>query len=80
MLTDNTNFGGGMDLLLLTAQLITIIACSGGTFAMFLNLRVVWMDARRWPAKTWSVVLSVSALTVSWVAFVFKLMSVGVNY
>jgi CubicO group peptidase (beta-lactamase class C family) len=80
MLTDNTNFGGGMDLLLLTTQLVTIVACCGGFAAMLINLRAVWTGPRRWPAKTWSVVLSVSALTVCWAALVFKLMSVGVNY
>jgi CubicO group peptidase (beta-lactamase class C family) len=80
MLTDNTNFGSGMDLLLLTAQVFTIIGCCGGFAVMLINLRAVWTGPRRWPAKTWSVVLSVSALTVLWVALVFKLMSVGVNY
>jgi hypothetical protein len=47
---------------------------------MLINLRAVWRGNRRWPAKTWSVVLTLSAFFVLWVAFVFNLMSLGVNY
>jgi hypothetical protein len=47
---------------------------------MLMNLRAVWTGTRRWPAKTWSVVLSLSAFFVLWVAFVFNLISLGANY
>ncbi len=80
MLNDNTLFGAGADALLLTAQLFGIVAFIGGLVLVLINLRAVWSGKRRWPAKTWSVVLSIAALTVVWVGFVFKLMSVGVNY
>jgi hypothetical protein len=35
---------------------------------------------RRWPAKTWSIVLTLAAFVVLWAAFVFKLISFGTNY
>jgi hypothetical protein len=47
---------------------------------MLWNLRTVWRGGRRWPARVWSVVLSVSAATVLWVAVVSKLISFGTNY
>jgi hypothetical protein len=52
----------------------------GGFVCVLLNLRAVWAGTRRWPAKTWSVVLSLAAFFVLWVAFVFHLLSLGVNY
>jgi hypothetical protein len=80
MLKDTAMFGPSMDFFLLTTQVFGIVAFVGGLVLILLNLRAVWTGKRRWPARTWSVVLSISALTVVWVAVVFKLMSVGVNY
>jgi hypothetical protein len=80
VLKDTAVLGAGIDSLLLTAQLFGIVAFVGGLVLMLLNLRAVWTGERRWPARLWSVVLSVAALTVVWTAFVFKLMSIGVNY
>jgi CubicO group peptidase (beta-lactamase class C family) len=80
MLKDNTMLSAGSDGLLRLIQLFGIAAFLGGLILMLLNLRAVWTGERRWPAKVWSVVLSLSSLTVLWAAFVFKLMTVGVNY
>ncbi|HEX4676116.1 MAG TPA: serine hydrolase domain-containing protein [Steroidobacteraceae bacterium] len=80
MLTRNTLLSGGTDGLLRLIELFGIIAFLGGFVCMLVNLRAVWTGARRWPAKTWSVVLSLSAFFVLWVAFVFNLISLGVNY
>jgi CubicO group peptidase (beta-lactamase class C family) len=80
MLKDTAMFSASMDLLLLTAQLFGIVTFFGGLVLILINLRAVWTGKRRWPARTWSVVLSISALTIVWAALVFKLMSVGVNY
>ena len=68
------------DWLLHLAQLFGIVAFLGGFVCMLVNLRAVWTGARRWPAKTWSIVLSLSAFFVLWVAFVFHLLSFDVNY
>jgi CubicO group peptidase (beta-lactamase class C family) len=80
MLTRNTLLSGGTDGLLRLIELFGIVAFAGGFVCMLMNLRAVWTGARRWPAKTWSVVLSLSAFFVLWVAFVFNLISLGVNY
>jgi CubicO group peptidase (beta-lactamase class C family) len=71
----------GFDWLLHLAQLVGIVAFIGGLVCMVINLRAVWTGgARRWPAKTWSIVLTVSAFFVLWVAAVFNLLSFGVSY
>ncbi len=80
VLKDTAVLGPGLDLLLLTTQSFGIVAFVGGLAAILVNLRAVWTGKRHWPAKTWSVVLSVAALTVLWTALAFKLMSIGVNY
>jgi hypothetical protein len=80
MLTRNTLLNGGTDGLLRLIELFGIIAFIGGFVCMLINLRAVWTGARRWPAKTWSVVLSLSAFFTLWVAFVFNLISLGANY
>jgi CubicO group peptidase (beta-lactamase class C family) len=80
MLTRNTLLSGGTDGLLRLIELFGIVAFLGGFVCVLMNLRAVWTGTRRWPAKTWSVVLSLSAFFVLWVAFVFNLISLGVNY
>jgi CubicO group peptidase (beta-lactamase class C family) len=62
------------------AQVFGIIAFFGGFALIVWNLWAVWNGARRWPAKVWSVVLAVSALTVLWVAFAFNLIGFGLNF
>jgi hypothetical protein len=44
------------------------------------NLRVVWSGQRRWPAKLWSVILTLAAATVLWIGFAFHLIGLGANY
>jgi CubicO group peptidase (beta-lactamase class C family) len=58
-----------------------ILAFFIGTIFILMNLRSVWsVGTRRWPAKLWSVVLTVSALVVLWIAFAFHLIGFGVYY
>jgi CubicO group peptidase (beta-lactamase class C family) len=80
MLKDNTMLSASSDVLLHLVQLVGIVAFLGGFILILINLRAVWTGQRRWPAKVWSVVLSLSSLTVLWTACVFKLMSFGANY
>jgi hypothetical protein len=80
MLQQNTLLTAGTDGLLRLVEAFGIVAFLGGFVCMLINLRAVWSGDRRWPAKTWSVVLTLSAFFVLWVAFVFNLMSLGVNY
>jgi CubicO group peptidase (beta-lactamase class C family) len=80
MLKDLELLSASSDNLLRLVQLFGIVTFLGGFIAIVINLRAVWTGERRWPAKTWSVVLSLSAFVVLWAAFAFKLMRVGVNY
>jgi hypothetical protein len=80
MLKDNSLLTEKADPLLILVQLFGIVAFLGGFILTLSNLRAVWTGNRRWPAKTWSVVLSLAAFTVLWAAAVFKLMSVGAHY
>jgi hypothetical protein len=72
--------GDVSDALIWLAEIVGTILFIGGLVLMLWNLRAVWLGARRWPAKVWSIVLTVSALTVLWAAVVGKLISFGANY
>ena len=74
------NWATSTDGLLRLVEAFGIVAFLGGFVCMLVNLRAAWRGERRWPAKTWSVVLAMGAFFVLWVAFVFNLMSLGVNY
>jgi hypothetical protein len=47
---------------------------------MLWNLKAVWSNPRRWPARLWSLVLVFSAGVVLWLALVCKLLSFGTHY
>jgi hypothetical protein len=80
ILKDTGNLSSALDPLLWLAQLFGVLAFIGGFLVMLWNLRTVWTGKRRWPAKTWSVVLVVSAFAVLWIALVTKLLSFGTHY
>jgi hypothetical protein len=80
MIKDSNNLAAKSDLALHAVQLFGIAAFVGGAVLMLWNLRAVWKGERRWPAKVWSVVLALAALTVLWVAFTFHLIGLGSNY
>jgi hypothetical protein len=80
ILKDTGTLGGRLDPLLLVAQLGSVVAFVGGLAAMLWNLFTVWGGSRRWPARVWSVVLVVAAVTVLWVGLAFNLLHVGTNY
>jgi hypothetical protein len=73
MLKDNTKLTAAFDGILGFVQLFGTVAFLGGFAAMAWNLWAVWTGKRRWPARTWSVVLLLSALLVFWIAVVGKL-------
>ena len=80
MIKNNNYLDGRLDGLLWLDEVFGTLAFIGGLIAMLWNLRAVWAGERRWPARVWSVVLSVSALTVLWVALAFKLVHFGTNF
>jgi CubicO group peptidase (beta-lactamase class C family) len=62
------------------AELFGILAFLLGSAFVAWNLWTVWKGTRRWPAKTWSIVLALSAFIVLWVAFTFNLFSFGIYF
>ena len=80
ILKDTNNLSSRLDPLIWFSQLFGVVAFFGGLALMLWNLKAVWGGQRRWPAKTWSVVLVVSAGAVLWVALACKLLSFGTNY
>jgi hypothetical protein len=51
----------------------------GSAFIVW-NLLMVWTGTRRWPAKVWSIVLSLSAFLVLWFAFTFNLFTFRIYF
>ncbi len=80
ILKDTGTLGGRLDPLLILAQLLSAVAFWGGLAVMLWNLATVWGGQRRWPARAWSIVLVIAALTTLWVGLTFKLLHFGTNY
>jgi CubicO group peptidase (beta-lactamase class C family) len=80
MLSDFNALSAGFDPILYFTQVLGIIGFIGGFILILQNLNAVWAGQRRWPARTWSIVLALSAFFVLWVAFVFELIRMGANY
>jgi hypothetical protein len=80
MIKDINNLSAKFDSTVRFAQVFGIIAFIGGFGVMLWHLWAVWNGARRWPAKTWSVVLVVAAFFVLWTAFAFNLIGFGLYY
>jgi CubicO group peptidase (beta-lactamase class C family) len=62
------------------AQVFGILAFLIGAALILWNLRAVYSGARRWPAKVWSIVLTLSAIVMLWIAFLFHLIGFSANY
>ena len=80
MFKNTNNLDGRLDPLIWLNQIFGTLALVGGLLAMLWNLRAVWRGERHWPARVWSVVLALSAVTVLWVAIVCRFISLGTNY
>jgi CubicO group peptidase (beta-lactamase class C family) len=80
LLKDFTLANSSFDPFLVFAQVFGTVTFIVGLALVLFNLRAVWRGERRWPAKVWSVALTLSAVTVLWVAVVFKLISFGTGY
>jgi CubicO group peptidase (beta-lactamase class C family) len=80
MFGDFNNLSDKFDATVRFSQVFGIIAFIGGFALVLWNLWAVWSGSRRWPARLWSVVLVLSALTVLWIASAFHLISFGLNY
>jgi len=80
MINDINNLSAGFDSTVRFTQVFGVVAFIGGFALILWNLWTVWNGARRWPARLWSIVLTLSALTVLWIAFVFHLIGFGLYF
>jgi hypothetical protein len=80
MLSDFNKLSSQFDRFLYVTQALGIVGFIGGFILILQNLNAVWAGRRRWPAKVWSIVLTLSGFFVLWVAFAFKLIRMGANY
>jgi hypothetical protein len=80
MLSDYNKLSSQFDGFLYFTQALGIAGFIGGFVLILQNLNAVWAGQRRWPAKVWSIVLTLCAFFVLWVGFAFKLIGMGANY
>jgi CubicO group peptidase (beta-lactamase class C family) len=80
MIEDSNNLAAKSDGVLHAVQILGIVTLIGGALLVLWNLLVVWSGQRRWPAKLWSVVLTLAATTLLWIGFAFHLIGLGANY
>ena len=68
----------------ITLQVITIVAFIGGFLAMLWYAWTIWKRAggfkATWKAKLWSALLVLSAFTALWVGFTYHLIGIATNY
>jgi len=68
----------------LTVQVITWITFLGGAAAILWYAATVWRRKggwkATWKAKLWSLLLVVSAVTILWIGFAYKLLGFATNY
>ena len=68
----------------ITLQVITIVAFIGGFLAMLWYAWLVWKREggfrATWKAKLWSALLVLSAFTALWVGFIYHLIGIATNY
>ncbi len=68
----------------LTVQVITWITFLGGAAAILWYAATVWRRKggwkATWKAKLWSLLLVISALTILWIGFAYKLLGFATNY
>jgi CubicO group peptidase (beta-lactamase class C family) len=80
MFKDFDNLSSKYDLNIHFAQVFGILAFLIGTALILWNLRAVWSEQRRWPAKIWSILLAASAFVMLWIAFLFHLIGFSANF
>lgn len=80
MLSDFTNLSARTDAALRFVQIFGAVVFIGGFAAAARNCWITWIGKRSWFAKAWSFVIALSALTVLYIAVVFKMIHFGVYY
>jgi CubicO group peptidase (beta-lactamase class C family) len=80
MLSDMDYLSSRLDPWLWILQILTLAVFLGAALVALWHARVVWTGKRRWPARTWSVVLAAACLLLLWVGFTYNLIGFSVHY
>jgi CubicO group peptidase (beta-lactamase class C family) len=80
MLENLGMMSSALDPWLYTLHILGTIAVVAGFLIALWNASVVWRGGRSWFAKLWSLALVLATFIVLWVAVVFHLVGLGVNY
>jgi hypothetical protein len=80
MLSDPPSANSPLDGRLLVLKLAGLVVFVGAALVAVWHARVVWTGGRRWPARTWSVVLAGASVVVLLVAVAFRLIGFSTHY
>lgn len=80
LLRDLANLTSSVDLLLWALQVIGLVAFVSAVLFAAWNLLLAFREKRRWTGKVWSVLLLIASLMTLYVAAMFGLLDMTVNY
>jgi CubicO group peptidase (beta-lactamase class C family) len=80
MLSDMDSLSSRLDPWLWILQILTLVVFLGAALVALWHARVVWTGKRRWPARSWSVVLAAACLLLLWVGLTYNLIGFSVHY
>jgi CubicO group peptidase (beta-lactamase class C family) len=80
MLSEPPSANSPLDGRLLVLKLASLVVFVGAALVGLWHARVVWTGGRRWPARTWSVVLAAASVVVLLVAVAFRLIGFSTHY
>lgn len=71
---------GALDAVLWLLQIAGVVVFFGAALISGWNMWLTWRNGGRWTRKLWSVLVLLAALNVLYVAILFRLMALTVNY
>ena len=80
LFSDLNNLGDSFNGWLWLLQIAGLIVFVGAVVVTGWNAWLTWHDGRRWTAKLWNTLLFLASLMVLYVAFMFGLLAMTVNY
>ena len=72
--------GSASDWMLWLAKIVAIIVFFGAVAIAGWNVWLTWSGGRKWTAKLWSILYLIATATILYVALVFHVLTLSVNY
>lgn len=70
---------GTIDIQIIAASLLTLIAFVGGVILALVNASLAW-KLRGWASRLWSVIIVLSFGILAWIAWQFQLLSFSTDF